>query len=142
MTLNEYLETVTGKGILATADAAGKVDAAIYAKPHVMEDGQVAFIMRDHLTHHNLQSNPYASYLLIEDSPHYKGIRLFLKKVREETDPDLIAKMTRRNLSPELDEAKGAKFVVFFVLEKTLPLIGSGETGIQSSSYQVTPLTS
>ncbi|MCI5161067.1 MAG: pyridoxamine 5'-phosphate oxidase family protein, partial [Candidatus Electrothrix sp. AX5] len=61
MHLNEYLENVTGKGVLATADAAGKVDAAIYAKPHVMEDGQVAFIMRENLTHHNLQSNPYAT---------------------------------------------------------------------------------
>ncbi len=132
MTLNEYLEAVTGKGILATADAAGKVDAAIYAKPRVMADGQVAFIMRDHLTHHNLQSNPYATYLFIEDTSHYKGIRLFLKKVREETDPDVIAKLTRRHLPPELDKAKGAKFAVFFVLEKILPLIGSGETEIQS----------
>lgn len=134
MTLNEYLQDVTGKGILSTADASGKVDAAIYSKPRVMDDGQLAFIMRDHLTHHNLLSNPFATYLLIEDTPHYKGIRLFLKKVREDTDPDLIAKMSRRHLSPELDEAKGPKFIVFFVLEKILPLIGSGETGIQLTS--------
>ena len=131
MDLNEYLENVVGKGVLATADTAGKVDAAIYAKPHVMEDGQIAFIMRDHLTHHNLQSNPYATYLLIEDVPHYKGVRLFLKKIKEKTDSDLIAKLTRRHLSPEQDETKGPKFIVFFIVEKILPLIGSGETGIQ-----------
>ncbi len=131
MHLNEYLENVTGKGVLATADAAGKVDAAIYAKPHVMEDGQVAFIMRENLTHHNLQSNPYATYLLIEDVLHYKGVRLFLKKIKEETDSDLIAKLTRRHLSPEQDETRGPKFIVFFVVEKILPLIGSGETEIQ-----------
>ncbi|MEJ2270176.1 MAG: pyridoxamine 5'-phosphate oxidase family protein [Desulfobulbaceae bacterium] len=115
---------------MATADAEGKVDAAIYSKPHIMEDSTLAFIMRDHLTHHNIGSNPYATYLFIEDGPHFKGIRLFLKKVREDTDPDLIAKMTRRHLTPEQDKEKGPKFLVYFALEKTLPLIGSGETGI------------
>jgi len=131
MTLNEYLQGVTGKGILATADANGKVDAAIYSKPHIMDDGELAFIMRDHLTHHNIESNPYATYLFIEDGFHYNGIRLFLKKVREDTNPDLIAKMTRRYLPSELDKAKGPKFIVYFVLEKVLPLVGSEETEIK-----------
>jgi hypothetical protein len=133
MTLNEYLHNVTGKGILATADADGKVDAAIYSKPHILEDGSLAFIMRDHLTHHNIGSNPYAIYIFIEDGPHYQGIRLFLKKLREDNDPDLIAEMTRRHLTPEQDKAKGPKFLVYFSLEKILPLIGSGESSIQAS---------
>jgi hypothetical protein len=131
MTLKEYLNNVSGKGILATADSEGRVDAAIYSKPHILEDGTLAFIMRDHLTHHNVGSNPYATYLFIEEGHHYKGIRLFIKKVREDTDPGLIAKMTRRHLTPEQDKAKGPKFLVYFTLEKTLPLLGSGETGIQ-----------
>ena len=133
MTLKEYLQSVTGTGVLATADAGGKVDAAIYSKPHILEDNTLAFIMRDHLTHNNIGENPYATYLFIEDAPHYKGIRLFLKKVREDSDPDLIAQMTRRNLTPEQDTARGPKFLVYFVLEKALPLIGSGETGIDVS---------
>ena len=133
MTLKEYLHNISGKGVLATADAEGKVDAAIYSKPHILADGTLAFIMRDHLTHHNIGSNPYATYLFIEDGPHYKGIRLFLKKVREDSDPDLIAEMTRRHLTPEQDRARGPKFLVYFTLEKSLPLIGSGETGIRAS---------
>ena len=131
MTLNEYLQVVTGKGMLSTADAKGKVDAAIYAKPHIMADREVAFIMGDHLTHYNLESNPYATYLLIEDGLHYQGVRLFLKKVREKTDPHLIAKMSRRQLSPTEEQAKGPKFLVYFVLEKILPLIGNKETGMK-----------
>lgn len=134
MTLNEYLQDVTGKGILATADANGKVGAAIYSKPHIMADGELAFIMRDQLTHHNIEENPYAAYLFTEDGPHYNGIRLFLKKVREDTDPDLIAKLTRRHVPPECDKVKGQKFLVYFVVEKILPLIGSEETGIKSVS--------
>ena len=131
MTLNEYLQNVTGKGILATADAEGKVDAAVYSKPHILDDNTLAFIMRDHLTHENITANPYAAYLFIEDGPHYRGIRLFLKKIREDSDPDLIAEMTRRHLTPEQDKAKGPKFLVYFSLEKVLPLIGSGDSGIQ-----------
>ena len=130
MTLEEYFNGVAGKGIMSTADNDGKVDAAIYSTPHILDDGTLAFIMRNHLTHHNIGSNPYAAYLFIEDGPHYKGIRLFLKKVREDTDPELIAKMTRRHLSPEQDKAKGPKFLVYFSLEKILPLIGSGDPEI------------
>ena len=131
MKLSEYMDNVSGKGVLATADAEGKVDAAIYSKPQILKDGTLVFIMRDHLTHHNIVSNPYATYLFIEDSPHYKGIRLFLKKTKEDTDPELISAMTRRNLTPGQDKAKGPKFLVYFVLEKILPLIGTGETGIE-----------
>lgn len=131
MRLKEYFKNSSGKGVLATADKNGKVDAAIYAKPHILEDQTLAFIMRDHLTLNNLVSNPYATYLFMEDGPHYKGIRLFLKKIREDADPDLIAQMTRRFLTPEQDKAKGPKFLVYFELEKILPLIGSGETGLE-----------
>ena len=126
MTLKNYFETASGTGVLATADAGGKVDAAIYSSPHVMDDGTVAFIMRERLTHENLKSNPFASYLFLEDKPGHKGLRLFLKKVREDEDPDLIKSMTRRHLTPELDAQKGPKHLVYFAVEKVLPLIGSG----------------
>ncbi|WP_298037985.1 pyridoxamine 5'-phosphate oxidase family protein [uncultured Desulfuromonas sp.] len=130
MEMKAYFETSSGKGVLSTADGEGRVDAAIYAKPHVMDDGTLAFIMRDRLTHKNLTENPYAAYLFVEDGPGYRGIRLFLKKVREDADPELIRKMTRRSLTPEEDEAKGPKFLVYFELEKSLDLIGSGVPAI------------
>ena len=126
MTLKQYFETASGTGVLATADANGKVDAAIYSTPHTMDDGTVAFIMREHLTHENLQSNPFATYLFQEDVPGHKGLRLYLKKTREDDNPELVASMTRRHLSPELDVQKGPKHLVYFVVEKILPLIGNG----------------
>jgi hypothetical protein len=125
-TLKQYFETAAGTGVLSTADAGGKVDAAIYSTPHVMDDGTVAFIMRERLTHENLKSNPYAAYLFMEDAPGHKGIRIFLKKTREDDNAELIASMTRRHLSPELDAQKGPKHLVYFAVEKVLPLIGSG----------------
>lgn len=130
MTLKEYFENTSGKGVLATADADGKVDAAIYSVPHVMDDGSLAFIMRDRLTHNNLQANSFAVYLFMENVPHYQGIRIFLKKLREEANSDLIEKMMRRHLTPLEDKAKGAKFLVYFQAERMLPLVGSGEVDI------------
>ncbi len=126
MTIQEYFNGKSGTGVLSTADSTGKVDAAIYSTPHVMDDGTVAFIMRERLTHENLRSNPYAVYLFMEDAPGHKGIRIFLKKTREDDNAGLIASMTRRHLSPELDAQKGPKHLVYFTVEKVLPLIGSG----------------
>ena len=127
MTLLDYFENTTGTGVLATADQDGRVDAAIYSRPHIMEDGSLAFIMRERLTLNNLQSNPYATYLFMEHGEHLKGMRLFMKKTREDTDEELIAKMTRRSLTPERDKAAGPKHIVYFSLEKILALVGANE---------------
>ena len=119
--LKEYFESTNGSGVLATADSSGKVDAAIYSRPHFLEEGTLAFIMRDRLTHHNLQSNPHATFLFMEDGPGYNGKRLFLKKVREESNPELIRKIKRRKYTDDNEEPK---FLVYFTLDKELPLIG------------------
>ena len=133
MNLKKYFETAHGTGVLSTADSEGKVNAAIYSRPHVFDDGTVAFLMRQKLTHHNLQSNPRASFLFHESGPGYSGLRLHLKKLKEETDSPLISKMTRGNLTPEEDMAKGPKYLVHFKIEKILPLIGDGKVAIEIS---------
>jgi len=58
MKITDYFERTEGVGVLATADANGKVDAAIYGRPHFSDDDIVAFIAAKKLTHANLQSNP------------------------------------------------------------------------------------
>jgi len=124
MDLNHYFKEKAGTGILSTADAEGRVDAAIYAQPHTFADGTVAFLMRERLTYLNLQTNPHAAYLFIESGGGYRGIRLFLRKLREDQNPDLVGEMTRSWLTAEEDRDKGLKHVVYFSVEKTLPLIG------------------
>ena len=123
MDIREYFDSNRGVGILATADGDGKVDAAVYARPHVMEDGTIAMIMRDRLSHHNLQTNPHAAYLFHEDGPGYKGKRLFLTKIREEKNTDLLKSLRRRQYP---DKKKETKYVVFFKVDRELPLIGDG----------------
>ena len=130
MKLREYFQDTKGVGVLATADADGKVDAAIYSRPHFLgdDDGEVAFIMNDRLSHDNVDSNPHAAYLFIEETGGYVGRRLSLTKTREETDPDRIQSIRRRNLPPECDEGgTKKKFLVHFRVDGIRPLIGNSE---------------
>jgi hypothetical protein len=125
MNLAEYFENSKGRGILATADAEGLVDAAVYGRPHVMDETTVAFIMRDRLTHANVQSNPHATYLFMEEgSGGYKGIRLYLTKISEEQDTERLYALRRpdHNAIRETREERGALFLVFFRVDKVRPL--------------------
>lgn len=124
MSLSEYFDKTKGIGVLGTADAEGRVDVAIYARPHVIDEQTIAFIMADRLTHRNVQSNPHAAYLFKEEGSGYAGKRLFLTKIKEETDKALIDSLRRR----QYDDMKGKQvYLVYFRIEKVLPLIGPGE---------------
>ena len=127
MDLREYFEGAKGLGVLATADDQGRVDVAVYASPHVMDNNTIAFIMPDRLTHHNLQSNAHAAYLFKENGPGYKGVRLFLKKLREEQDSELLHSIRRKKYASEKGEEEASRYLVFFTVEQTLPLIGAGK---------------
>jgi hypothetical protein len=119
--LAEYFKTTTGTSVLSTADADGVVNSAVYARPRFFADGQVAFIMLDHLSHANLQSNPRAAYLFIEDGKGYEGVRLHLKKVTEEQNTERVKEC--------LEERGKGKFfnqtcfLVFFEIERIMPLV-------------------
>ncbi len=124
MNYKEYFENKKGIGVLSTADNHGRVDAAIYSRPHVLEDGLLAFIMRDRLTYSNLQTNPFSVYLFIEEGGGYKGKRLFLCKVREERDEEKIKALTKRSY-PQAKPEK--RYLMVFKVDKELPLVGAGE---------------
>ncbi len=125
MDLKSYFNQTKGLGILSTANYDGQVDAAIYSRPHVMDDGTVAFIMRNRLTRHNLQTNPHAAYLFKEEGSGYKGKRLFLTMIKEEKESSRLYELRRRSYPPEKDRRE-AKYLAFFSVDKTLPLIGPG----------------
>ena len=125
MTLKEYFDNAKGYGVLATADSAGKVNAAVYARPHVMDEKMVAFIMAERLTHENLKSNPYAVYLFMEAGREWSGKRIYLKKMKEERNEELVQEICRKCDYSRYDVKN--RFVVYFSVEDVLPLIGSQE---------------
>ena len=127
MRLEDYFENTSGVGVLSTADEKGKVNAAIYGRPHFMDENTVAFIASDRLTHANLKKNPSAIYLFKEDGS-YKGYRLYLAKTYEEKDSPLIQQLRRKKykgMGRKYDME--SKFLICFHIEKVLPLIGDGK---------------
>ena len=123
MDLANYFNKTEGLGVLATADCEGNVDVAVYARPHVMDDGSLAFIMRQGVSYHNVTANPKAAYLFVEKDHGYKGIRLYITRTREEIDPDLIARLRRRHPGSGEPSAEEARLVIFRV-DRTRPLTG------------------
>jgi len=125
MRLSEYFEKTKGRGVIATADSKGKVGTAVYGRPHFINEKTVAFIMADRLMHKNLQSNPYASYLFMESKDSYVGKRLYLSKIKEEKDRDLIDQIRRKDSCPVYEVYRDKiRYLVYFHIDKVLPLIG------------------
>lgn len=124
MELSEYFKNRKGTGVLSTANGEGKVDAALYARPHFLDEETVAFIAGDRLTHANLQTNPSAVYLF-KEVVSYEGKRLYLTKIKEEKDTPLIDEI-RRKRDNDLDKKRksGSTFLIHFHVDKVRPLIG------------------
>ena len=124
ISLADYFENVRGLGVLATADADGMVDLAIYAKPHVIDETTIAFVMRERLTHKNLKSNPQAAYMFVEKGEGYTGKRLYLTKIREETNTSVVEMFRKKQ--PEIcasyDDSN--KYLVHFRIDDIRPLVG------------------
>ena len=122
MNQSEYFENTAGTGVLATADSEGNVDVAIYAKPHAIDENTIAFIMNERLSYQNITSNPKAAYLFLEDCKGYKGKRLYLTKIKEETDKELIDSIRRK--SEKHHEVDSNKHLVYFGVDKIRALVG------------------
>ena len=124
MSLAEYFEKTEGMGILGTADSQGNVDLAIYARPHIIDDETIVFVMSDRLSHANLQANPKAAYMFIEKAKGYKGKRLYLQKVREENEAELVQSIRRRKKYDQEGEIVSGSSAVYFRIDKVRPLVG------------------
>ena len=126
MGLGEYFDNAKGHGVLATANAEGKVNVAVYSRPHFIDEETIAYIMTERLTHENLKSNPHAAYIFIEASDKlFTGKRLYLTKIKEESDPEAIAKIRwiKSYIVPE-NQQNDRRYLVYFHIDKILPLIG------------------
>jgi len=68
---------------------------------------------------------PAAVYLFMESVEGYAGKRLYLMETKEEKNSPLIEKIQRGESCPADEEyQKQNRFLVYFVIDKTHPLIG------------------
>ena len=125
MNLNDYFSGKSGFGVISTSNNQGEVNSAVYAKPHIIDNNTIAFIMRDKLTRKNVNENPQAHYMFIEHNHGFHGVRLSLTMLEESQDQERIQAMSRRSSAGESDDAK--RFLVTFTVNKSLMLVGGGE---------------
>jgi len=124
MSLSEYFQSTEGIGILATCDSDGNVDLAIYSRPYVIDENKIAFSMLDRTSFSNIESNPKAAYMYIEQGQGYSGKRLYLTKTGEETNQQIIDEIKSQRPSKHPSTTDVARHFVYFEIEKVRPLVG------------------
>ena len=123
MDWKKYFAEGRGSGFLATAGADGEVNIAIYSRPHVLEDGSLAFGMTDRLTHANIRANPKAVYAYQERG--FQGVRLYLEVVGEDDSGPVLDEIRRRAneiVGPGTGEQ--VRHLVRFRVTRALTLVG------------------
>jgi hypothetical protein len=124
MNLKSYFAAQRGTGVMATADQNGVVNSAIYARPHIIENTKIGFVMRDRLSHKNLLENPNASYLFKQDGAGTDGIRLRLIKLEEFTDHPVLEAPSRKQGG---EASNDKRYFVTFQVDRCYHLVGGDE---------------
>lgn len=83
--------------------------------------------MGDNKSHENLKTSPRASFLFMEAGRGYHGRRFHLTKTAEEEKDELVRQLCRRCKEVNNADAMRKRYVVYFTMDKELPLIGTGE---------------
>jgi len=123
MSLAEYFENIKGLGVLATSDCEGNVDIAVYSRPYIIDEKTIAFSMLEKLSYSNIQSNPKAAYMFVEQGEGYAGKRLHLTKTGEEKDPERIKEIKQQHTKTRETDEK-ARHLIYFTVDKIRPLVG------------------
>jgi hypothetical protein len=123
MSLAEYFENIKGLGVLATSDTDGNVDIAVYSRPYIIDENTIALSMLEKLSYSNIQSNPKAAYMFVEQGEGYAGKRLHLTRTGEEKDEERI-KQIRQQHSKAKDYEEKVRHLIYFTVDKIRPLIG------------------
>jgi len=116
-----------GRGVIATADADGNVDVAVYSRPHFIDENTIVYIMTTAWLIEISSQTPMRIYLH-GIRREIRGKRLYLTKIKEETDPEAINKIRwRKNICVPEDEKNECRFLVYFKIDKVLELFGEKE---------------
>lgn len=84
------LFTNPGLGVMSTSSSDGKVNSAVYARPHVIDETTLVWGMTDKRTYQNLTRNRHAAFLFKTNGPGYNGVRLALELIKTEEEGELL----------------------------------------------------
>ena len=112
-----------GHGVIGTASKAGVVNMAVYAIPHVVDEGTVAWGMTDGRTWNNVRENPNASYTYFAPGEGFRGVRLTMSLARTEDSGEMLAKIRERTGMASPGNPEAVKHVAYFKVVETRPLV-------------------
>lgn len=117
-------------GVLATADADGRPNAAYFGSPRLSPEGGLVMGLSGNRSLANLEANPYAVFFTVEEAPvgfDTPGWRLYLEVKEIVREGPLLAQV-REAIAAAAGEAAAAMIqagVRFEVIE-TRPLVDRG----------------
>lgn len=109
---------------MSTSSSDGKVNSAVYARPHVIDESTLVWGMTDKRTYQNLTSNPHAAFLFKTGGPGFSGVRLSLELIRSEEGGELLATI-KKNTDDVVGPGAGdaVAHAVWFKVVEVRPLI-------------------
>jgi len=126
----EFVNTINQPGrvgVLATADADGKPNAAYFGSPRLNVEGQLIMGMMENRSLANLEVNPYAVFFTVKEAPvgfTTPGWRLYLECKQIDREGEVLAKVKKAVAAGAGEKAAaGIKAGVVFEVTKIRPLV-------------------
>jgi hypothetical protein len=129
--LMEYFNKQPRIGSLSTASKDGKVNAACFGSPRMVDEKTVVMAVRKNRTFANLQENPYSVFTIMEPGKtgsEWKGVRVYLKMTDYQTVGEKMD-MMRKGIAQVLGEEAAKTFyaTITFAIEEVRPLYDVGQ---------------
>ncbi|MCM2466841.1 pyridoxamine 5'-phosphate oxidase family protein [Methanoculleus oceani] len=129
--LMDYFNKQPRIGLLSTASKEGKVDAAIFGSPMMLDEKTVVMGLGKNRTFEYLQENPNAVYTIVEQGEtimDWKGLRVYLKMKEYATSGETLDNY-RKQIAQVAGEDAAAMIhaSVTFEVSEIRPLIDMGQ---------------
>jgi hypothetical protein len=129
--LMDYFNKQPRIGILSTANKEGKVDAAIFGSPMMIDEKTVVMGLGENRTFEYLQENPNAAYTIVEQGEGFmdwKGLRVYLKMKEYATSGETLETYKKQVARAAGEDAAAMIHAsVTFEVTEVRPLIDMGQ---------------
>ncbi len=129
--LVDYFNKQPRIGILSTANREGKVDAAVFGSPMMIDEKTVVMGLGQNRTFTYLQENPNAVFMIVEQGEglmDWKGLRVYLKMKDYATSGETL-ETYKKQVARATGEDAAAMIhaTVTFEVTEVRPLIDMGQ---------------
>ncbi len=129
--LMEYFNKAPRLGTLSTSSKDGKVDAALFGSPRMIDEKTVVMATAKNRTFANLQENPSAVFMIMEPGKgvsDWKGVRVYLKMKEYSTSGKMLDMIKSQIAKLAGEEAANRMYAsVTFEISEVRPLIDFGQ---------------